>query len=600
LKGVFNKIVAVQLSERKSSALPISDTLYDEYLGGRGLGVKLLVDRLPAHTDPLDPKNPLIFTVGPLTATAVPTAGRSSLVTKSPLTGGIFYSNTGGFFGAFLKRCGTDGLLIEGALDKPGYIVLNEKGEIEIKDGAALWGLDTRQTMQKLHDLEGKNIHAVMIGPAGENLVKIAAIMNDGDHRAFGRGGVGAVMGSKKLKAIVIKAGTAKPEIADSELLKTYVKNAVEKIRVAPITRASLPLFGTAGLVNIINELGMLPINNFQKGYSEEAEKVSGEAIREQILQKDEACFGCPIRCGRLTKAGDMEGKGPEYESVVMLGPTTGVFDLVKVTQANYLCNLLGIDTISGGVTIACAMELQQKGKLHELGLTFGNAEILPIMLKKIATREGIGNDLAEGSARLAAKYGAPELSMAVKKMELPAYDPRGAMGHALGYATSTRGGCHLTGYLAAMEIFAAPKKIPRNTTGGKADLLVLKQHSKAVEDSLVTCAFAGWAIGFDFNTRFMHTVTGLDFNITKLMQIGERIYNLERMFNLREGIGMDQDTLPPRFLTEKLPEGFTKDATVPLKGLLEDYYSVRKWDKKGYPKAEKLKELNLTLLEGL
>jgi len=240
-------------------------------------------------------------------------------------------------------------------------------------------------------------------------------------------------------------------------------------------------------------------------------------------------------------------------------------------------------------------MELKQKGLIKEQGLDFGNADILQPMLKKMAYREGIGNDMAEGSARFAAKYGSPESSMSVKRMELPAYDPRGAMGHALGYATSTRGGCHLTGYLAAMEIFAAPKKIPRNTAGSKADLLFLKQNGKAVEDSMVVCTFSGWANGFDFFSRYMTAVTGIDFNIARLLQIGERIYNLERLFNLREGIGPEEDTLPKRFLEEKLPNGYL----VPLKGMLEDYYSVRKWDKKGIPTPAKLTELGLTPLEG-
>jgi aldehyde:ferredoxin oxidoreductase len=598
MKGVFNKLLHVDLTEKKISEVPVSDTVYEQYIGGRGLGVKLLVDRLQPHTDPLGPKNCLIFTVGPLTATSVPTAGRSSLVTKSPLTGGIFYSNSGGFFGVFLKRSGYDGIIIEGKLDQPGYLVLDEKNGMIIKDGRSLWGLDTREVFTKLKEIEGKTIHGVMIGPAGENLVKFASIMNDGDHRAFGRGGVGAVMGSKNLKAFVIKPGNAKFEIANEDLLKGFVKNAIEKTKVVPITRASLPLFGTAGLVNIINELGMLPTNNFQKGCSDQAENLSGEAIREQIFKKDEGCFGCPIRCGRMTKAGDMEGKGPEYETVVMLGSATGVFDLVAVTQANYICNLLGLDTISAGVTIACAMELNDRGKINEPGLKFGNAAILQPILKKMAYCEGIGKDLAEGSVRFAEKYKFPEAAMAVKHLELPAYDPRGAFGHALGYATSTRGGCHLPGYLAAMEIFAAPKKIARNTTGGKADLLVLKQHQKAIEDSLVVCTFAGWAVGFDFYTRFITSITGVDFNIPRLMQIGERIYNLEKLFNLREGISPDEDTLPKRFLEEKLPDGFSKDMVIPLKGMLEDYYNVRKWDKKGIPTKKKLEELGITPLK--
>lgn len=594
MKGMFNKILTINLSDQVSKQIPIAEELYLKYLGGRGLATKLLIDQIPTKVDPLSPQNSLVITIGPLTGTTVPTAGRTELVTKSPLTGGIFYSNTGGFIGPTLKSNGIDGLIINNALKEPGYIVLDSKGAVQFKDAKALWGLDTRETMNKLKEIEGKNIHCLIIGPAGENLVRIACIMNDGDHRAFGRGGVGAVMGSKKLKAIIIKPGTIKAEIHDPELLKKFTKTAFDKIKVVPITRSSYPTFGTAGLVNIINEYGFLPINNFQFGYSEQADKISGETIRDTILKESEACYNCPIRCGRFTKAGDMEGKGPEYESDWALGADCGVFDLIKVAQANYYCNLLGIDTITMGSTIACAMELQQRGVIKEKEICFGNADILIPLIKKTAIKEGIGADLAEGSKRMAQKYGMPELSMSVKGMEMPAYDPRGAMGHALGYATANRGGDHLTGYLLAMELLSAPKKIDRFTLGGKADLLALKQHQATVEDCLVVCRFAGFAIGFDFLARFTTAVTGIDMNISHLLEIGERIYNLERMFNLREGLTKADDTLPPRFLNEPFKEGYSKDKVVPIESLLKDYYAVRKWDKNGIPTIEKLKSLGI------
>jgi aldehyde:ferredoxin oxidoreductase len=419
--------------------------------------------------------------------------------------------------------------------------------------------------------------------------------MNDGDHRAFGRGGSGAVMGSKKLKAIIVEFGKERTEPADSNLLKTYIKSARDKIKVVPITRSSLPLFGTAGLVNVINELGMLPIRNFQVGFSDKADNLSGETIRKDILVKDEGCHACPIRCGRLTRTDSMNGKGPEFESL-LLGTLTEIFDLETVTHANYFCNLLGLDTITTAGTISCAMELQERGFLKDDQVQFGNKEILVELVERVATRDGIGEDLALGSARLSEKYGHPELAMQVKGMELPAYDPRGAMGHALGYATSNRGGCHLTGYMAAMEVFAAPKKIPRKSTASKADLLVLKQHQSAVEDSLIVCKFVGYALGFDFYARFATAVTGKDLNISKLMEIGERIYNLERLFNIKAGMGKHADSLPKRFLSEPLKDGFSKGITVPLNSLLEGYYRIRKWDDNGTPTIEKLSELDLDL----
>ena len=595
MKGTFNKLLSVQLTGKTITDEKIDEAIFQEYLGGRGLGVKLFTDRVPKNLDPLGEDNQLIFATGPITGTAVPTSGRFALVTKSPLTGTIFYSNTGGFIAPMFKRCGYDAMAISGKLDAPGYLLIDGENNTEIKSADGLWGLDTRETMAKLKEIEGKNVHVLMIGPAGENLVSFAAIMNDGDHRAFGRGGVGAVMGSKNLKAIVVKSGKAKVETHDPDRLKKFVQTAYDKIKVVPITNSALPMFGTAGLVNIINELGMLPTNNFQKGASEHADKISGEAIREKILVKDEGCYACPIRCGRLTKAGSMEGKGPEYESVVLLGSNLGIFDLEVVTQANYLCNLYGLDTISTGGVIGCAMELAQKGKLSVEGVKFGNTEILLKLVKQIAFKEGFGKDLAQGVVKLAAQYGSPASAIHVKGLDLPAYDPRGSMGHALGYATSNRGGCHLTGYLAAMEIFAAPKKIPRLTTGGKADLLVLKQHQSVIEDSLIVCKFAGWAVGMDFSSRFATAITGEEMDITRLMIIGERVYNLERMYNLQEGITGETDTLPKRFTDEPFTEGYSKGQVVPLKNMLKDYYAVRKWDSQGVPTPEKLAALNLS-----
>ena len=601
MKGMFNKQLIVNLSSKSIGPEKISEETLQNYLGGRGLGVKLFVDRAPPKMDPLSSDNRLIFTVGPVTGTSVPTSGRFSLVTKSPLTNTIFYSNTGGVVGVFFKKCGYDALIIEGALDAPGYLFLDGESEPQLKSAADLWGLDTKQTLEKLREIEGANSHMLMIGQAGENQIPFASIMNDGDHRAFGRGGVGAVMGSKNLKAIVFKNGKAKPEIHNRELLNKFVKSGLEKIKIAPITNISLNRFGTAGLVNIINELGMLPINNFQEGFSEEAMNISGEQIREQIFEKAEGCYACPIQCGRLTKTAHMSGKGPEYESVVLLGSACGIFDLEIITEANYLCNLYGLDTITTGATIACAMELAQRGILKnetDLNITFGNKDCLKPLITKIALRQDVGKDLALGSKLLAQKYNCPEVAMHVKGLELPAYDPRGSYGHALGYATSNRGGCHLTGYLAAMELFAAPKKIPRFSTGGKADLLVLKQNQSVIEDSLIVCKFAGWALSFEFYSRFASAITGLEISVKDLMQIGERVYNLERLFNLREGLTNADDTLPKRFLEEEMNTGFSKNKTVPLKQMLVNYYQARGWDAKGIPTSNRLEILNLYTLE--
>ena len=590
------------LTNDTSQTKPISDEIIQQYLGGRGLAGKLFVDDVVSKIslDPLSEDNELVFATGILTGTIVPTSGRLALVTKSPLTNTIFFSNTGGHIAVHLKKSGYDALIIQGKASHPKYLVIDGE-DVQIKDASKLWGLNTRKTLVELKKLEGDKIHILVIGPAGENLVSFASIMNDGDHRAFGRGGVGAVMGSKNLKAIVIKKQTKKIPVADAELLKKLVKPAMDKIKLVPITRAALPMFGTASLVNLINEIGMLPTRNFQEGYNENADQISGEEIRNTILQESEGCFNCPIRCGRMTKVGKSHGKGPEYESL-LLGSNTGIFDLETVTKANYECNLLGLDTITTAGTISCAMELAEKGILNESDIKFGNEDILIPLIQKIAKKEGIGAELSQGSRKFAEKHGHPELSMSVKGLELPAYDPRGAWGHALGYATSNRGGCHLVGYLASLEIFSAPKKIARHTTAGKSDLLVLKQHQSAVEDSLVVCAFAGWAVDMEFYIRFLKAVTGLEdtFDVTQLMKIGERIYNLERMYNIREGLSPGEDTLPKRFLEDDLEAGYRKNPKVPLEQMLKDYNNVRKWDERGIPLPKKLKELNLNLLEGL
>ncbi len=590
---MFNTVLTINLSKNKSEVIQIEDSIYENYLGGRGVGVKLFTDRVLPDVDPYSPNNQLVFTLGPITGTSVPTSGRMSLVTKSPLTNTIFYSNTGGFFPINLHRCGFDGFIVEGCAKKPSYIVIDNNDTVRIKDASNVWGLDTEESFDRLKELEGEKCHVLVIGQAGENRVRISSIMNNSE-RAFGRGGVGAVFGSKNLKAVVVKNGNHKTEIANNELLKKQVKSAHDKIKVVPITQAALPLFGTSSMVNVINDLGMLPNRNFNKGYSKFANKISGEAIRKKIFVAPEGCYNCSIKCGRKTKAGKMKGKGPEYESVWALGTNCDIFDLIKITQANYFCNKLGLDTISVGGTIACAMELQEKGLLKNKNIRFGNEDVLVSLVKDIAFKNGIGKELGEGSKRLAKKYKSTASSMQVKGLELPAYDPRGAMGHALGYATSNRGGCHLTGYLAAMEIFSVPKKIPRFTSSGKADLLVLKQHQSAVEDSLINCKFAGFALGMDFFSRFAKAITGVDFNVTRLLEIGERIYNLERLFNIKVGFRKEDDTLPERFLKTPLKEGLSKDRNVPLETMLQTYYEVRCWDENGIPKPEKLKYLGL------
>ena len=597
LLGMNNTILKINLDSEKIIEEELDEDLFHKFLGGRGLGVKLFTEYIPKKTNPLAKENPLIFSIGPLTGTITPTSGRFSLVTKSPLTNTIFHSNSGGYWGPYFKKCGYDVLAITGklALEDKGYLLIDGNGKVEIKDAKKLWGLKTSETLEKIQEIEGKNCQVLSIGPAGENLVKISSIINQAS-RAFGRGGVGAVMGSKNLKAIVVKNGTKNFKVGNKEQLKKWRTNAIDKIRVVPITSQGLTLFGTAALVKVINQFGMFPVNNFQSAYSDsnKIDLVSGEYLREKFFEKDEGCFNCIIRCGRMTNTGEKSGKGPEYESLWALGPLTGIFDLKTITHANYLCNDYGLDTISTGSTIACAMELQQNDLLNESSLRFGNKDILCDIVKKIALKEGIGAKLAEGSLNLSKIYNGESYAMQVKGMEIPAYDPRGAFGHALNYAVSSRGACHLTGFLVSSEVLGVPKKIDRFTIRGKSDLLYLKQNQSAVEDSLVVCKFVGYALGFEFQARFLSAILDKDISISDLIIIGERIYTLERLFNIREGFSRKDDTLPKRFLETTLQDGPSKDRIVPLEDLLNEYYEVRKWDNNGIPTDELLEQLSL------
>ena len=595
-----NQILNIDLSSEKISVGQIDNQILLNYLGGRGLGVKLFTDLIPKGINPLSKENLLIFSVGPVTGSVVPTSGRFSLVTKSPLTNTIFHSNSGGYWGPYFKKCGYDCLIISNKLrdEDKGYIVIDGNEKVEIKDASQLWGLKTSNLVEKIKELEGKNSQVLCIGPAGENLVKFSSIMNQAQ-RAFGRGGVGTVMGSKNLKAIVVKNGNKKFPIKDKEHMRKLNVIALDKIRVVPTTSQGLALFGTAALVKVINLFGMFPVRNFQSGFTEtnKIDLVSGETLRKMYLVNNEGCYNCIIKCGRMTNTGEMSGKGPEYESLWALGPLTGIFNLKEITHANYLCNDFGLDTISTGGVIACAMEMQKNNIINNPDFEFGKESSLSKIIETIALRDGIGDELAEGSLRFSKEYNSLKYAMQVKGMEIPAYDPRGAFGHALNYAVSSRGACHLTGFLAALEILGAPKLINRFTVSGKSDLLFLKQNQSAMEDSLIVCKFVGYALGFEFQARFLSTILNKEITITDLITIGERIYNLERLFNIREGFSQEDDTLPSRFLETPLIEGPSKGKVVPLKQLLFDYYNVRRWDESGNPTEELLERLSLKRL---
>lgn len=595
MKSYMGKILRVNLSTKAITTEPLNFQDAEAFLGGRGLGTKILLDEIDPQIDALSEENKLLFVTGPLTGTATPTGGRYMVVTKSPLTGTVASSNSGGFWGSEFKACGYDLMIVEGKADRPAYIHI-EDDKVELRDAAHIWGRFSAETTQMLEKEIPERGKVLCIGPAGEKLSLMASVINDVD-RAAGRSGVGAVMGSKNLKAITVK-GSNKVEVADGDAVKNVVSNAIKMLRENGVTGTGLPTYGTAVLVNIINEQGVMPVNNFQGAQYPEAEKISGETMTESYLTRKHACYRCPIACGRVVARDGKDIGGPEYETLWSFGSDCGVDDMSAIIEANFWCNEYGLDTISVGSTIAAAMELEQRGFITEselggLPLKFGDAECMVEWTKRIGAGEGLGADMAQGSYRLCEKYGVPELSMSVKKQELPAYDPRGIQGQAVQYATSNRGGCHVRGYMISPEILGAPQKLDKNTIEGKALWAKTFQDLTAVIDSLGMCLFTSFALGAEEYTALYNAATGQKITSEELMKIGERIYNIERVFNIRAGIDGSQDTLPPRLLKVKIPEGPSKGEVARLSETLPEYYAVRGWVK-GAPTSEKLTELGL------
>lgn len=604
--GYMGKFLRVNLSIGRIKEEKFSDNVLKSFIGGRGLGVKILYDELKPGTDPLSPENKILIMTGPVTGTPTPESGRWCSVTKSPLTGTIHDSQSGGDFGPYLKFSGFDGIIFEGASEKPVYLWLDE-GNAEIKDASHLWGKDVFQTTDTIiKDRGDKKTRVACIGPAGENLVRFAAIVND-KHRAAGRGGHGAVLGSKKVKAIAVR-GDKRPLIGDEAVFKETTDKVRKKIKEMSVTSESLPERGTAFLVDVINEEGGYPTRNFQTSVFSTADRTSGEILRDTLLIKDKGCWGCIIKCGRVTKVPAWsrfsgEGEGPEYESIWALGAQCGVDNLEAISKANYLCNELGLDTIEMGNLIGLAMELYEKGYIEEeatrgVDLKFGNEQAIVEMTWRTAYRSGLGDDIAEGGVALAKKYKAPELFMGIKGQGFPAYDPRAFQGHGLGYATSNRGGCHLRAYMIAAEVAGEVTgekiKLDPLKTEGKPKWLKIFQDLYGACDSLIICKFNTFAVGAEEFAGLLTGATGWRYTAEDVMKIGERIYNLERAFNIREGFkGREEDMLPKRFLEEPIPEGPKKGQVLKLGEMLDEYYELRGW-KDGVPTKEKLKELGL------
>lgn len=588
--GWMGKILDVNLTSGEITMKPLDMDMAQHYLGGRGLGARLLWDEVGPDADPLSERNVLIFTTGPLTGTGYQTSNRFSVSTKSPLTGTVLDANSGGYWGMQFKRTGLDGLIVRGKSPSPVYLEITPAG-VYIKDASDLWGKRVRETTSLLGQNNNRR-NVLCIGPAGENLSRIAAIMNDGE-RSLARGGPGAVMGSKNLKAIVVE-GKDRPEVLDQELFKFMLYETRKLLKASPLTSQALPEFGTVVMMNIVNAVGALPTRNFRQAQFEHAEDISGETLTEKYLVKNAACWACPIGCTRVSKTDKVEGEGPEYETTWAFGAQCGINDLAAIIEANALCNDLGIDTISAGSTIACAMELSELGLLDS-DLRFGRADLLAPTLEAMAYRRDVGAELADGSLRLATKMGRPDLSMSVKGLEMPAYDPRGMQGQGLLYATSNRGACHMRGNMLGLEVLGLPKLIDRFQVQGKSSYVILHQNTAAAIDSLVICKFTNMGVAEEYFARALSAVTGIKYATGDLIRVGERVWNLERLYNLREGFTRADDTLPPRLLQEAVPDGPSKGWVNHLEPMLKEYYRARGWDENGVPSRAKLEELGLS-----
>lgn len=610
------KILRVNLTAGTCKPEPLNMQWAMDYLGSRGLASKYLVEEIDPKVDPLSPENKLIMSTGPLTGTMASTGGRYTVVTKGPLTGAIACSNSGGFFGAEMKFAGWDMIIFEGKSSKPVYLYL-ENDKAELLDASHLWGKSTwhtEETIKTSH--QDPQIRVSSIGQAGENGVLYACVVND-LHRAAGRSGVGTVMGSKNLKAVAIRGTKGLSGIRD---FPEFLKVTTEKKKILAengVTGTGLPKFGTQVLMNVINEMGALPTRNHRDVQFEQAGKISAEAMYEKRptdgkaqLITNAACFGCTIACGRISQMDEKHftvvnkpeywgaSGGLEYEAAWALGAANGVGDLEALQYANLLCNEVGMDPISFGATVGAVMELYDMGVLskEQIGLDtpFGSAQALAALAEMTAKGEGFGKEIGWGSKRLCAKYGHPELSMTVKGQEFPAYDSRAIQGMGLTYATSNRGACHLRSYTVASEVLGIPIKTDPLVTEGKPGLVKAFQDATSVFDAAGICIFTSFAWGLaDIQPQIQAACEG-DWSLDKLNLLGERIWNMEKQFNLAAGFTKADDNLPPRLTTEPAKTGPAKGLVNGLAKMLPEYYELRGWDTEGVPTPDTLSRLGL------
>ena len=610
------KLLRVNLSTGECKSEALNMTWAKDYLGSRGLATKYFTEEVDAKVDPLSVDNKIIWATGPLTGTMASTGGRYTVVTKGPLTGAIACSNSGGYWGAELKFAGWDMVIFEGKSPKPVYLMI-ENERVQLLDASDIWGKtvwETEPAIKTKH--QDPLIRVSSIGRSGENGVLYSAIVND-LHRAAGRSGVGAVMGSKNLKAIAVRGTQGVSTVKNPKAFMAATKEAKKVLAGNAVTGQGLPAYGTQVLMNVINEVGALPTRNHRDVQFEGAKDISAEAMAtpratdgKAHLVTNQACFGCTIACGRISKIDETHftvqnrpqywgaNGGLEYEAAWALGAANGVNDLEALQFANLICNEDGIDPITFGATVGAVMELYEMGVLtkDQIGIEapFGSAKALCHLVEITARGEGFGKDMGLGSKRLTEKYGHPDLSMSVKGQEFPAYDGRVIQGIGLGYATSNRGACHLRGYTIASEVLGIPVKTEPTDTDGKPELLKAFQDATAAFDAAGICIFTSFAWTLNDVAPQVQAACGEEFTVENLTLIGERIWNMEKDFNLRAGFTRKDDALPKRLMTEAAKTGPGKGVVSGLDKMLPIYYQVRGWDEEGRIKPETRKRLGL------
>ena len=611
LKGYLGKLLKIDLTHSKVQIEPLKEDWLESFIGGSGLGAKYLYEMTDEKTHPLSPENPLIFMTGPFTGTSVPLSGRHAVVTRSPLTGIFGESDVGGTWGAYLKKAGFDGILIKGKSEKPIYLWINDE-KVEIRQASHLWGKDTYEVDAILKSETHEKAVISTIGQAGENQVLLSSIMTDGrDARAAGRCGMGSVMGSKNLKAIVV-FGTKEIEVAHPGEVRRLPKEFGGMINK---NAENFRKYGTAGSLSVFEAMGTLPLQNwkFIGRWEESAEKINGFTLSETLLTDRYFCDGCMLGCGRKVKIekgpyAGVEGAGPEYETLALLGSNCLIDHLEALCYANELCNRFGLDTISTGAVIAFGMEAFEKGLIdkkdtNRIELRWGNEEAMIEMIKMIAYKKGFGAVLGQGVKRASEIIGKNSVEFAphIKGLELPAHDPRGYNAGATGLATSSRGACHLAGLSHTFERvlkspeMGIPEPMDRFEVKGKGMVAAKSQNLMGMMDSLKLCKFIlfGGVTITDMANWYQY-VTGREMSVDNFVKTGERIFNLKRLYNVRLGISRKDDTLPFRHPTfKRVGQGLTPNLP-PLGQMLSEYYEYRGWSEDGIPTPEKLKELGL------